>query len=86
MGILSCVVVGDGSFYVPYVRDLLVVANGVKPLWRFEVLDFCDPNFFAKGTDGCVEGRKPGGEKQVSVTTVNGATDDQVGVGVSPGV
>ena len=63
MGILSCVVVGDGFFYVSDVCDLLIVANGVKPLWCFEVFYFRDPNFFAKGTDGCVEGRKPGGEK-----------------------
>ena len=75
---LSCVVVSDGSFYVSYVSDLFIVANSVEPLWCSEVTNFCDPNFFAKGPNGCVEGGMPGREKKVFVAVDDEAADDEV--------
>ena len=75
---LSCVVISDGAFYVSYVGDLFIVANSVEPLWCSEVTNFCDPNFFAKGPNGCVEGGMPGREKKVFVAVVDGAADDEV--------
>ena len=78
VGMLSCVVVSDGSFYVSYVGDLFIVANSVEPLWCSEVTNFCDPNFFAKRPNGCVEGGMPGRKKKVFVAVVDGAADDEV--------
>ena len=75
---LSCVVISDGAFYVSYVGNFFIVANSVEPLWCSEVTNFCDPNFFAKRPNGCVEGGMPGREKKVFVAVDNEAADDEV--------
>ena len=83
---LSCVVIGDGAFYVSYVGNFFIVTNSMEPLWCGKVVDFCNPNFFAEVPNGCVEGGMPGREEVVFVAANNEAAEDEVCVGISPGV
>ena len=55
-------------------------------MWSCKVHDLCDPDFFPKLANGSVKRRKPRGEEPSFVTAGNGAAEDEVGVGVSPGV
>ena len=59
---LGCVVVRKGAFFFSDEGNPLIVTNGLEPLWRSEVFNFGDPDFFTEAANGCMEWRKPGGK------------------------
>ena len=68
------------------VRDPLIVADGVQPLWSSEVHDFHYPDFFSELANGSVQGREPGGAKEGLVTQGDGTAEDEMGVWIPPGL